>query len=452
MTSDELGIELERALSLHRAGRTAEAESGYRGILSHDPSHAGALQFLGVSMCQSGQTDTGLELLHRAANLRPDRAEIHFNLGNALRGAGQLDQALAAYATTLSLNPTFFQAHYNQGYIYRAQNRSPEAIAAFTLALQHQPNFPQAAWNLALTFLLSGDFERGWPAYESRWRMYPPTYQIVGTQWRGERFEGRTLLLHAEQGIGDTIQFIRYVPQVVARGGRVILVCRDNLVPLLANVPGISHVASTVADLPPFDLHIPLLSLPLIFATRIDSIPAKKSYIQPDDELTRTWANRLADGGGKLRIGLAWAGSPTHIDNLARSLSIERLTPILLLPDTKFESLQKGPAATEHSPFVTDHAADLRNFADTAALIANLDLVISVDTAVAHLAAAMGKPTWVMLPFAPDWRWMLGRDDSPWYPTMRLFRQPVAGDWDSVIHRIRTELETKLTQDRPALH
>lgn len=319
-----------------------------------------------------------------------------------------------------------------------------EAIAAYRRALALNRGLAEAHNSLGLALLLQGEFLPGWDEYEWRWKMkdFPsPQRNLDQVQWTGQPLEGRTLLLHAEQGIGDTLQFIRYLPLIRRLGASIIVECPSELQRLIRPIASGHRVGVTGQPLPPFELHCPLMSLPRVFGTMLDSIPREIPYLRADADDIQTWKDRLGEDLPSLKVGLAWAGSPNHAEDRYRSIALDRLGPLGQVPGIRFVSLQKGHAATQtnklpHGMQLIDISEEINDFADTAALIANLDLVIAVDTAVAHLAGAMGAPVWVLLPFAPDWRWMLDREDSPWYPTMRLFRQPLRGDWDSVIARV----------------
>jgi hypothetical protein len=264
-------------------------------------------------------------------------------------------------------------------------------------------------------------------------------------EWDGGQLAGRTILLHAEQGFGDTLQFIRYLPLVQERGRQIVLECQPELRRLLqSNMPDMSIVSRGHA-LPPFDVQCPLMSLPRIFATDLTNIPPSVPHLEANADDIAVWRNRLAEHTAPAKVGLVWAGNPDHANDRNRSVELASLAPLAEVPGVRFFSLQKGEAVSETNKLttnmdLTDTAAELMDFADTAALIANLDLIITVDTAVAHLAGAMGRPVWTLLPFVPDWRWLLNREDSPWYPTMRLFRQPTIGDWEAVFRRVAEEL------------
>ncbi|HEX4124338.1 MAG TPA: glycosyltransferase family 9 protein, partial [Tepidisphaeraceae bacterium] len=264
-------------------------------------------------------------------------------------------------------------------------------------------------------------------------------------QWQGEDIRGRTIVLRSEQGFGDMIQFVRYAPLVAARGAKVILESNPELFRLLARVPGVEQVVRHGDPLPPFDLHCPMMSLPHAFGTDLQSIPHEVPYLSADPELSARWGEAVADGAGKIKVGLAWGGNPKHSNERNRSMGLLELLGLSAIPGVQFYSLQKGPAAARLGEVagrwsIADHTDRLTDFADTAALVSHLDLVITVDTSVAHLAGAMGKPVWLMLPFVAEWRWMVAREDSPWYPTMRLFRQGAPGEWADVVERVAGEL------------
>jgi hypothetical protein len=305
-------------------------------------------------------------------------------------------------------------------------------------------------WVLAVVALIRGDYASGWREAEWRWKckdFSSPKRQWSKPQWKGEQLNGETILLHAEQGFGDTVQFVRYAPMVAERGGKVILECPAVLHRLLKNLPGIAGIVPETAQ-PEFDLQCPLLSLPLAFGTLLDTVPNRVPYLTPEPQLCEQWGKLIGERASGLKVGLTWAGSPTHQNDRKRSLTLNQLLPLAQAAGVTFFSLQKGPAAQQaNDPAIgfpiADLTARLTDFADTAAMISQLDLVITVDTVIAHLAGALGKPVWVFLPRVPDWRWMLDREDTPWYPTMRLFRQEVHGQWEKPIRRAAGCLMTR---------
>ncbi|MGA2442349.1 MAG: tetratricopeptide repeat-containing glycosyltransferase family protein [Tepidisphaeraceae bacterium] len=470
--------QFESGRSHHQAGRLVEAEKIYRQILARQPNHADALNLLGVLAVQVGQSQLAVELIRRATAicstnafyhgnlgnaltelgqldqaiasyrqavwLLPESADVHYNLGIALQRKGQLDEAIAAYRQAVRINPDYAEAHYNLGIAFKDQRRIDEAIASYRQVIRLKPDDARTHNNLALALLTRGDFQQGWEEHEWRWKCkdFPsPARNFAQPQWDGCPLENRTILLHAEQGVGDAIQFIRYVPLVARRGGRIIIECDTELQRLFRTMAVTYQIVPPSQPPPPFDFHCPLLSLPRVFGTNLANIPKDVPYLHADAEDVGRWQHRLAEHSPLVKVGLGWAGSPAHKNDRNRSMKLATLAPLGQLPGVRFFSLQKGAAAAEAKTSppgmkLVDWTEELKDFADTATLISNLDLVIAVDTAVAHLAGAMDKPVWTLLPFASDWRWLLERQDSPWYPTMRLFRQPSRGDWDSVIARV----------------
>ncbi|KKK84230.1 hypothetical protein LCGC14_2785440, partial [marine sediment metagenome] len=333
------------------------------------------------------------------------------------------------------------------------QGKLDEAIASYDRAIALQSDYAEAHMNRSFALLLTENFEQGWQEYEWRLRAKDrasPTFQQP--RWDGSPLNGRTILVHAEQGLGDTIQFIRYLPLVKARGGHVIFECQKPLYRLLKSCAGIDEIierTSTRKLLAQFDLYIPLPSLPGIFGTTLNTIPSDSSYITVDPDLVTQWRIRLGHNED-FKIGIVWAGNPDHNMDRARSCSLADFAPLVDIPDLTFYSLQKGPASAEANDppkgmKIVNLEDELNDFADTAAVIANLDVVISVDTAVVHLAGAIGKTVWTLLPFVPDWRWLQNRDDTPWYPTMRLFRQTPLNDWTGVFEQVKKVLTKKVT-------
>jgi len=476
MAAVESESALREAVTLHRAGRLAAAEPRYLAILSGEPQHFDALHLLGVVRQQQGRDADAVELIDRALALRPDDAAALSNRGRSLRALGRAHEALASCERALRLKPEFADAHNNRGLALAAlkrpaealksyeaalshdpahldalnnrgialfeANRLDEALAAFDRALAVRPDHAHAHWNRAQVLLLSGDLARGWPEHEWRLVSNPGLARTFDKPlWRGDApLAGKTILLHAEQGLGDSIQFCRYAPMAAARGARIVLEVQRPLVDLMRALDGPMEVIARGDALPDFDLHCPLLSLPLAFGTALATIPAHTPYLGAP---MVDWGARL--GTMRPRIGLVWSGNPGHKRDAARSIPFFALMPLFEL-DATFVSLQKDVRASdaailEQSGKVIDLGGSLASFADTATLIASLDLIISVDTSVAHLAGALGKPLWLLLPQVPDWRWLMGRDDSPWYPTARLFRHDGTRGWGGVIARVRDALK-----------
>ena len=383
----------------------------------------------------------------RALALRPDFVGALSNRAVTLQALDRLDEALASLDRALALDPGSIEALTNRAGVLQELRRFDEALATYDRAVAIAPDNVEAQINRALLLLLTGDFARGWPAYE--WRRKLASWDastFAQPEWSDEDIAGKRLLLHAEQGFGDTIQFARYAALAAARGAEVILAVQASLVPLLGALPGITVVAAGRGQLPAFDLHCPLLSLPRLFGTTLATIPGGVPYIVAPPDRIAAWAPHLpADG---LRVGLTWSGHPANTRDHERSIPFAHLAPLLAVAGTRFVSLQKDVRAADadalwRSGNIVDLRADLRDFADTAAVVAQLDLVITVDTAVAHLAGAMGKPVWVLLPRVPDFRWLLDRATSPWYPSARLFRKGQVDTWDAVIAGVATELAAR---------
>jgi Flp pilus assembly protein TadD len=436
--------------TLRQQGRLDEAIVSFRRSVALKPDYPEAHNNLGGALKQQGRLDEAIACYRRAIEIRPDFPDPHNNLGNAFAAQEQSDEAMACYRHAIELKRDFPNPHNNMGSVFALRQQSQDAVACYRHAIKLKPDYPDAHNNLGMILLRRGDMEAGWPEYEWRWR----TPQLVKArrnfpqpQWRGEPAAGRTLLIHAEQGFGDTLQFCRYASLVAARGLRLILEAQKPLVRLLGSLAGPDLVVARGEAIPAFDLHCAMLSLPLAMGTTVASIPAAVPYLSADAAQVAQWRTRLAaTQDRRRRIGIAWAGNPRrHAPDIAavdrrRSIAPELLAPLFDLPDLRFFSLQKdGPKAPAHFP-LTDVMAEMDDFADTAALIANLDLVISVDTAVVHLAAALGKPVWVLDRFDSCWRWLTGRRDSPWYPALRLYRQPQAGDWEAVVAEVFRDL------------
>ena len=438
---------------LMQFGRLDEAAACFRTALDLKPIYPNAQYNLGNALMAQGQVDEAVVCYRRALDLKPDYPEAHNNLGNALREQRQLDAAIASYRAALQVRPDYAEACNNLGTSLMEQGRLDEAAASYRNAILHKPDYPDPHANLATVLLAQGDMAAGWREYEWRWKMpqmIPGRRCFAQPQWRGEAAEGRTLLIHAEQGFGDTLQFCRYATRAAAAGLRVIIEAPKPLVRLLRSLSGVDLVMQYGADLPAFDFHCPMLSLPLALGTTVATIPGATPYLCADAARAAFWRARLsAIAGDGPRIGLVWAGNPgvclpakAAMDR-RRSLSLEQMAPLVEIPGMHFFNLQKdGPASPGRFPLV-DVMGEMGDFADTAALIVNLDLVISVDTAVAHLAGALGKPVWLLNRFDTCWRWLTGRRDSPWYPTLRLYRQPRPGDWGAVLAEVARDLRDR---------
>ena len=444
--------------ALNELGQFNNAAECYRQALEINPEYTYAHINLGNVLHKRGKINEAIDCYLRALEIKPDFAEVHNNLGILLMECNRLTEAEISYRRALELKPDFADAHANLGNLLLQSKRLIEAKSSYSLALELNPIDPDAHTNLAITLLTLGDMKAGWEQNEWRWetlQMLPDRRNFAQPQWRGEAAEGRTLLIHAEQGFGDTLQFCRYVQLVAARRIRIILEVQKPLIRLLGNLPGVEQVIGTGETLPIFDIHCPMLSMPLALGTTLATIPCSIPYLQADENQINAWHVRLSALPNKgYRVGLVWAGNPRTnlLPHLAatdrrRSVTPELLAPLFNLPGFHFFSLQKdGTAAPESFP-LTDFMHEMNDFADTAALIANLDLVISVDTAVVHLAGAMGKSVWMLDRFDSCWRWLDKRQDSPWYPSLRIFRQPSPGNWQAAVKKVIEELP-KLANDR----
>ena len=442
---DDIEAVIARGNVYYETRSFAAALREYDRALALRPDFAFGLNNRGNALQALGRHEDAIASFERALALKPDYADARNNRGNALLDLDRAGEALADFdAATADKQRAF--ALVNRGSALRYLGRFTEAFASFDRALALEPELAAAHWNKALLSLSLGDFENGWTGFEWRWRgateLAPRGF--AQPQWRGEDIRGKTILLHAEQGFGDTPQFARYVPLAASRGGKVVLEAPTALLPLLAGLPGAVQLVARGDALPPFDLHCPLMSLPLAFGTKLETIPAQVPYLSPPAERLERWRARLP--AGRRRVGLAWSGKPSHKNDRNRSIPLASLAPALRQPDAALVSLQREYRENDLAELarwpITRCDDALADFADTAAIIANLDLVVAVDTAVAHLAGALGKRVFVLLPHAPDWRWLLERADSPWYPTARLFRQPAPGDWGSVITALSRTLAT----------
>jgi tetratricopeptide (TPR) repeat protein len=432
-------------------GRADQAIAHHRRAIALNPNAVDAHINLGHVLRGQGKEEEALISLQQALTLRPDSAEALNNLGSVFEDQGKLEEATVHFRRALALQPNYVEAHNNLGNVLRKQAHYAEARQCYDQALALRPGYVEALWNRSLLELLLGNYPEGWRAYEVRSRRtVNRPREFPQPLWRGEPLGGARILLHSEQGLGDTLQFLRYVPRVQDAGGAVLLLVPPGLQPLVAPLLGASDRVVSEECLPPFDVQCPLMSLPLAFQTTLDSIPAEVPYLTvPDDALRRAENFQWPSEG--FRVGLVWSGNPQHANDRFRSMRPETLAPLLSLDHIHFFSLQVGVSAEgiENLPArVTDLRPFITDMADTAALVYHLDLVITVDTAVAHLAGALAQPTWLLLPSAPDWRWLTDREDSPWYPTMRLFRQRQFGDWQPVMQRVRIELSTLAERNR----
>jgi tetratricopeptide (TPR) repeat protein len=428
-------------------GHLDDAVAAYRQAIALRPHYPQALSNLASALIDQRQPDAAIAAAQQAIAIHPAYAEAHVNLGNALVDKDQLEQAIAAYRRAIALDPGLAEAHINLGNALTATGQLDSAIASYRKGIALKPDNADAHLNLAMA-LLHLDLKEGWPEYDWRWKTRgnsSPISRFSQPLWDGADLNGLTILIHTEQGFGDTLQFFRYVPLVAGRGGRVIFEAPAELLRLLRQSSGVDHWLTRGDPLPAFDVQCPLLVLPRLFGTTLQNIPTPTEPLRAAPELLEIWRRRLDDKSTGLKIALAWAGSPTFKGDRTRSLSLDRLSPLAAVPNVTFYAVQKGPPAEQaaNPPCglrLVNLSPELNDFADTAAVMCRMDLVLTTDTSIAHLAGAMGLPVWVMLQFMPDWRWMRHREDSPWYPTMRLFRQNKPGDWEDVIRRVAAAL------------
>jgi len=443
---------------LQERGELDGAVACYREALRANPTMRGALFNLANLLQDQDRTEAAIALWQRLLEVAPDHAEAHASLGNSLHRQGRLKESLVAFERALALKPNLAEAHYNYANALEDDGRLGTALAHYQRAVELRPDYVEAHWNRSLALLRAGDFAAGWPEYEWRWRRrYSDKLRrpFAQPQWRGEPLDGRRILLHAEQGLGDTLQFCRYVELVAERGpAEIILEVPAALCGLMADSFDDARVRVVALDpdfprgdsLPGFDLHCPLMSLPLAFGTTLETIPAASPYLRASGTKRAAWQARLAADRGP-RIGLVWAGGIRPNDPQAvatdrrRSIALADLAPLAELAEASWYSLQKGPPAAQATQppagmALIDRMGEVDDFTDTAALVTQLDLVISVDTSVAHLAAGLGKPVWLLSRYDGCWRWLTEREDSPWYPTLRLYRQAAPGAWAPVIARL----------------
>jgi tetratricopeptide (TPR) repeat protein len=445
-----------KACVLRRLGRHDEALKSFDRVLILKPDHAKAHNNRGTALEALARRDEAIASYDRALALKPDFVEALNNRANALLKQGRPQDALECYERALAIDPFHVEVLNNRGNALAALGRHSEALASCRRAYGVNPNYVNAQWHASLLKLRLGDYAGGFRQYEWRWQREENAkhrHNFAQPLWLGDApVAGKTILLHHEQGFGDTIQMARYAPLLTAQGAHVILGVQPPLKSLMAGIGHGVQVVGSGEPIPDFDLHCPLMSLPLAFRTELTTVPANIPYlVLPPGALDR-WQAHLPERRG-FRVGLVWSGNVTHRDDHNRSIAFVGLAPLLEVPGLQFFSLQKelreaDAAALAAEPRVTDIARAFDDFTDTAAAVALMDLVISVDTSVAHLAGALGKPVWLLLPLCPDWRWLTEREDSPWYPTARLFRQPAIGDWASVIMQVRQQLSARAEAEK----
>jgi Flp pilus assembly protein TadD len=445
---------LARAQTAAHAKRLNEASGICADVLAASPDHPAALALQGIVSAAAGDPEKGIALLRRAIQLRPGNATWYAHLSSLCRMTYRMEEALAAGQESIRLDASIPEHLVNMSLVFVDMDQRERAMACLLRALGLKHNHPDGHLAMAQNLLAIGDFDAGWMEYE--WRNQTEAGKatmpaMTSAPWNGMRIPAGRLLLVGDQGYGDTIQFARYIPMAAERCQELVLGCSAEMAPLLTNIPGVSQYCHRWTDVPGHAAHCRLSSLPYLFRTQPDTIPARVPYMKADPARIAHWRERLDATlpAGVKRIGLAWSGRPTHPNDRRRSMPLGRFATLADAGSAAFVSLQKPIPSRDletmaRFPGMTDLADDLSDFGETAALMENLDLVVTVDTSMGHLAGALNKPAWILIPKAADWRWMLDREDSPWYPSVRLFRQQSPGDWDGALDRLRSALSREL--------
>jgi tetratricopeptide (TPR) repeat protein len=459
-----LALIFDRGFEQHKSGELSGALSSYEEVLQTHPQHFDAMHLSGVIAYQNKDLDRSVELITRAIEINPEHASAYSNLGNALYELGHFEKALSSFERAIELDAGFEMAHNNRGLTLQQHGRLQEALASFDKAIAIRPDYAEAYWNKSLALLLDGQLRAGFEMFEWRWKTEKTGLkprELGAPLWLGEHdIAGKTLLLHSEQGLGDSIQFCRYAKLAKERGARVIMLVPKPLINLLQSLEGVDELVEIGQPVPAFDYHCPMLSLPLAFKTDLDNIPLSRGYLRADPLKSEAWGKRLG-AKERLRVGVVWSGGvrPDRPELWAahkrRNVELVAFAKALAHLEVDFYSLQKGePAESEirgqelaywPKGNFYNYADELKDFSDTAALIDNLDLVIAVDTSTAHLAAAMGKPTWILNRYDTCWRWMLNRNDSPWYDSVTLYRQDDSRQWESILEKMAVALQQNFT-------
>jgi tetratricopeptide (TPR) repeat protein len=438
---------LNRGTVFHSQKKPDLALEDYDQSIAYDPQFASAYYNRGNALQDLKRKPEALEAYQKAIDCLPDNVAAYYNQGCVFKDLGQFEEAIKAFDKAIAIQPNHAQALCNRGVAFNSLNQHAQAIASYDRAIAADPNYAESYCNKALAELLTGNFEAGWRLYEWRWAMEKMAPNVFATDkplWTGkEPLKGKTILLTSEQGLGDTLQFSRYARLVKQLGAKVILVVQPTLVAFLTHLEGVDQIITTGDAVPALDYHCPLLSLPLAFDTQLTTIPLPSVGLKADPEKVAAWQKKLGPQVGP-RVGVVWSGSPAHENDHNRSLSFSQLLAVLPSGIT-YVSLQKEHSVEDlkqlkQQAHFMEFSSDIESFADTAALCECVDMVISVDTSVAHLAGALNKPLWVLLPYCPDWRWLTQRDDSPWYPSATLLRQKTAGDWSPVLSALQQTL------------
>ncbi len=437
----------EAAVKSHSAGKFDDAVNHYAMALSFVPDDPVILTNLGVALRSQDKYKASEMCYRRAIAVKPDSPGSWSNLGNVLRRQGRLKEAVACHRKAVDLDRKFIDAYYNMGLVLQDLGKLDEAIRIFDYCLKHKPDNVNINWDRSLALLAKGDFLRGFEAYEYRWKREELRERHFRQPlWDGAPLDGKRIFLYTEQGFGDTLNFSRYVALIAESGGKVILECQPELHSLMKELDGLEQIIGPGDPLPDFDVQAPLMSLPRIMKHEIDSIPTQCPYLKPPAQAG--FPVHVPPGTIK-KIGIVWAGKPTHKNDHNRSVSVENFLTFARIPGVTLYSLQKGPESSQREEcscgtLIRELAGGCEDFGDTAKVMLQLDLIITVDTAVAHLAGGLGLPVWVAIPYNPDWRWMRKRSDSPWYPTMTLFRQKKADEWgpvfDAMLKRLKSEI------------
>jgi len=441
----------DEAVEAQNSGDLEAAIAGYNRTLSLAPGYVSALNNLGVALRKERKLDAAIACYRRALERDPDNTQTLSNFGNALKDAGRHKESIEMFRRAMKLNPSDAGMVYNFGITLKDAGLIDESLDVLDQARELNPDLADIRWDIALAHLVKGDFENGWPAYESRWELsYTPNLRFPDQQWNGRKVKG-TIVMATEQGYGDAIQFVRYAPMVRKKCSRLVLECREGIEDLLGTVNGIDEVVTRGKKLPDFDAYVPLLSLPRVLKTKFTKISKDTPYLNVEQAKKAQCRELLRPLGNRFKVGIVWAGSPTHKNDHNRSLAFEHFLELLKVPGVALLSLQKGERVKELTgsgcgALVSNLDPAIKDFTDTAAFVSELDLVIMCDSSVAHLASALGKPVWTLIPYAPDWRWLTGRDDSPWYPTMRLFRQSEPSRWDDVFENIVAALHKTVAE------